>query len=297
MKHEEYIDLLTADALGALDAIERRELEAHLASCAECRAEADVWREVAATLAYAAPSVAPPAALRERLFEQIKTQPPISRAEAVTKTEADSENSALPKPTNVVALDAEREKRRGGVLVGKPLLLVGSLAASIAIAALAITLAMAWAQNKELQAQLARATGNTRQTEQDLRQTEQELAALRAERDLLAAPASRTVTLAGTEVAAAAQARLIYDQQTGRAVLVAANLPPVPAGKAYQLWFIADDKPLPGGLFTTDASGHAELRETIPPAGRRAQLFAITLEPQSGSPAPTSSIYLKGAVS
>jgi len=296
MKHEEYIDLLTADALGALDAIERRELEAHLASCAECRAEADVWREVAATLAYAAPSVAPPAALREQLFEQIKTQPPIARAEAVTKTEADSENSALPKPTNVVALDAEREKRRG-VLVSKPLLLVGSLAASIAIAALAITLAMAWAQNKELQAQLARATGNTRQTEQDLRQTEQELAALRAERDLLAAPASRTVALAGTEVAADAQARLTYDQQTGRAVLVAANLPPVPAGKAYQLWFIADDKPLPGGLFTTDASGHAELRETIPPAGRRAQLFAITLEPQSGSPAPTSSIYLKGAVS
>ncbi|MDQ3754993.1 MAG: zf-HC2 domain-containing protein, partial [Acidobacteriota bacterium] len=224
MKHEEYTDLLTADALGALDAIERRELEAHLASCAECRAEADVWREVAATLAYAAPSVAPPAALRERLFEQIKPQPPISRAEAVTKTEADSKNSALPKPTNVVALDAEREKRRGGVLVSKPLLLVGSLAASIAIAALAITLAMAWAQNRHLQEQLVSAASG-------LLQSERELAALRAERDLLAAPASRTVALAGTEVAAAAQARLTYDQQTGRAVLVAANLPPVPAGK------------------------------------------------------------------
>ncbi len=35
--------------------------------------------------------------------------------------------------------------------------------------------------------------------------------------------------------------------------------------------------------------------DEIPPAGRHAALFAITLEPLSGSDAPTSSVIIKGA--
>ncbi|MGH9942169.1 MAG: anti-sigma factor domain-containing protein, partial [Pyrinomonadaceae bacterium] len=81
------------------------------------------------------------------------------------------------------------------------------------------------------------------------------------------------------------------------ALLVAANLPPTPAGKAYQIWYIAGAAPQPGGLFKTDATGRGELRETVPLEGRQAALFAVTLEPQDGSPAPTSAIILKGAPS
>jgi len=287
MKHEEYKELLEVAALDALDAAERRALEAHLVECATCPAEADAWREVAAALALPIMPVKPTAAMRERLLEAIRTQSPPVRAIAAPGAQTNGEHAAA-QTSNVVSLDSRRERR--GVLISKPLLTFGSIAASVAIAALAVTLALLWSQNKALQTQLARASDS-------LRQNEQEIGSLRADRELLAAPDARTVALAGTKDATTAQARLTYDQRTGRAMLVAANLPPVPAGKAYQLWFIAGGKPLPGGLFRPDANGRAELRGTVPTAGRRADTFAVTLEPQDGVPAPTGSMYLLSAAS
>jgi anti-sigma-K factor RskA len=168
----------------------------------------------------------------------------------------------------------------------------GSLAASIAVAALLISLALIWQRNNRLQDELARLSDT-------VNQTRQELAVTRADRDLLAAPEAQTATLAGTKVAEGARARLTFDERTGRAILVAADLPPAPAGKAYQLWFIAGGSPpIPGNVFTTDRSGNAELRDIIPPAGRlSAVVYAVTLEPAGGVSAPTGEIYLKGSAS
>jgi anti-sigma-K factor RskA len=95
-----------------------------------------------------------------------------------------------------------------------------------------------------------------------------------------------------------ARARLTFDAQTGRAMLTAADLPPAPPGKAYQLWFIAAGKPpMPGSVFRPDAHGHAEMHENIPPEGRTAAVFAVTLEPAGGTSAPTGEIYLKSSAS
>ncbi|MDQ3133355.1 MAG: anti-sigma factor [Acidobacteriota bacterium] len=287
MKHEEYKELLEVAALDALDAAEGIALEAHLAECATCPAEADAWREVAAALALPMTPVKPSAAVRERLLEAIRTQSPPVRAIAAPGAQTNGEHAAA-QTSNVVSLDSRRERR--GVIISKPLLTFGSIAASVAIAALAVTLALLWSQNKALKTQLA-------QMSDSLRQTEQEIGSLRADRELLAAPDARAVALAGTKDATKAQARLTFDQRTGRAILVAANLPPAPAGKAYQLWFIAGGKPLPGGLFRPDATGHAELHDTVPTAGRNANTFAVTLEPQGGVPAPTGSMYLLSAAS
>jgi hypothetical protein len=81
-------------------------------------------------------------------------------------------------------------------------------------------------------------------------------------------------------------------------MLTAADLPPAPAGKAYQLWFIAEGKPpMPGSVFQPDARGHAEMHENIPPEGRTAAVFAVTLEPEGGTSAPTGEMYLKGSAS
>ncbi|HEX8423325.1 MAG TPA: anti-sigma factor, partial [Pyrinomonadaceae bacterium] len=106
-------------------------------------------------------------------------------------------------------------------------------------------------------------------------------------------------TLSGTKVAERARARLTFDARTGRAMLMAADLPPAPTGKAYQLWFIAEGKPpMPGSVFQPDARGHAEMHETIPPEGRSdAAVFAVTLEPAGGVSAPTGEMYLKSSAS
>jgi hypothetical protein len=289
MTHEEYKEILAAAALDALDAGAGDALALHLAACAECRRELDELCAATAALAYTSAPVVPSPDLRTRLLAQIKLTPQTggTPANAAPNGAATANATGAPTPTAPNVLPFASTTRRG-LFGARPLALYGALAASVALA-LAITSAVLWAQNRQLHRELTRVG-------QYLHETQQTLVAVRAERDLLAAPDAHTAELAGTEVATKAHARLTYDVNTGRAVLTAAGLPATPPGKAYQLWFIVDGKPLPGDVFTTDATGRAELREQIPPVGRHAQIFAVTLEPQAGTSAPTGQMYLKSTI-
>ncbi|PYS89932.1 MAG: hypothetical protein DMF64_16180 [Acidobacteria bacterium] len=298
MNHEAYKEMLAAAALAALDAQEQRALDAHLPTCAECRTEFDELRAAASLLAHKVAPVTPSPELRARLLAQIKTTPQTPRTSGGASIEvapngapsvpAPTSNATTPAAANVLPFAPPTGREARGLFGARPLAVFGTLAASVAIAALAISLVMLWAQNRQLRSDLARLS-------QNLHETQQALISVRADRELLAAPDAHTAELAGTNVATQAHARLTYDANTGRAVLSAAGLPAPPPGKAYQLWFIADGKPLPGDIFTTDAQGRAELREQIPPAGRHAQIFAVTLEPQTGVTTPTGQMYLKSA--
>jgi anti-sigma-K factor RskA len=70
-------------------------------------------------------------------------------------------------------------------------------------------------------------------------------------------------------------------------LLIAHNLPPAPAGKIYEMWIIPNGaKPIPAGLFQTDSGGNGlHLQQT--PVGLDSTI-AVTLEPESGSPQPTT---------
>jgi anti-sigma-K factor RskA len=293
MKHEDYTEMLALAALDALDEEgERRTLDSHLKECAECCAELNSLLDVAVSLAYAAsPSAAAPE-LRARILARIKSQ-----TQDADGTHAPSNGASKPLASSISSkvrsLDEFAKRREARkVAFSRHALMFGSLAASIAVAALLISLALLWQRNNRLQDELARLSDT-------VNQTRQELAVTRADRELLAAPGAQTATLAGTKVAERARARLTFDDRTGRSILVAADLPPAPAGKAYQLWFIAGGSPpIPGNVFTTDRSGNAELRDIIPPAGRlSAVVYAVTLEPAGGVSAPTGEIYLKGSAS
>ncbi len=198
--------------------------------------------------------------------------------------------------SNVVPFQTVTERNAAARRGGSSWLRFGALAACVALVVLSVALGTLWQKAQHTNAELARVAA-------ELRTAQSELASVRADRNLLAAAEARTATLlaaatttdSGGSNGQPARARLTYDETTGRALLVAADLPPTPTGKAYQLWFIAEGKALPGGVFRPDPTGHAELRGEIPPAGRHAALFAITLEPLSGSDAPTSSVIIKGA--
>lgn len=284
MQHEEYKEMLAFHALGALDDLSRRALEEHLENCDECRAELNGWRETIGALAYSIAPVKPSPELRTRLLENLRLQMP--RTDERTETENNNGSTPAPTSANVIPFQTHAPRR----LYGNTALMLGAIAASLAIIALSISLVVLLNRNRELQAQLS-------QLSTSLHTTQQELARAHDERELLAAPDAHTAALAGTPKAKSARARLVYDERTGQAILFADALPPAPAGKAYQLWFIADGKPLPGGVFQTTAGGHAELRDTVPPAGRHASIFAVTLEPQGGVSAPTGEMYLKSSAS
>lgn len=75
-----HADTVAAFLLGALPDAERREFEAHLGNCAQCREDVADLRLVTDALPLAVPPVAPPAELRERLMETVRAEAEVLRA-------------------------------------------------------------------------------------------------------------------------------------------------------------------------------------------------------------------------
>jgi hypothetical protein len=71
-------------------------------------------------------------------------------------------------------------------------------------------------------------------------------------------------------------------------VLIASNLPPAPAGKAYEMWVIPKGaKPVPAGLFQPQPDGSA-MHTQLGPLDINGVTIAVTLEDQVGAAQPTS---------
>ncbi len=72
-------------------------------------------------------------------------------------------------------------------------------------------------------------------------------------------------------------------------LLVAANMPQLTGGKTYQLWVIPKGgKPVPAGVFQSDASGTAVYLMAGAVDMRSTGAVAVTVEPDGGSLQPTS---------
>jgi anti-sigma-K factor RskA/cell division protein FtsL len=293
--HEEYKEMIAAHALSSLETAEARELEAHLATCAECRAESESWQDVAASLVYAAPLAEPSAELRSRILANVRAEE--SAMQNLNPATGDGKvegRASLLSRTESNVVPFEKPARRTRSAVSK----VWAIAASVAFVALALSLILLWTRYSSMQREMAQLTDQLGQAHQELSRERETLARERAAKELISAPEARITALAGTELATRARAKFVYDRKTGRAMLMADDLPPAPAGKAYQLWFIAEGKPpMPGHVFNTDAAGHAEMAEQLPEEARAATIFAVTLEPSGGVPAPTGAKYLLGTAS
>jgi len=272
MAHEEYKEMLMAQALTALDESEARALEAHLQTCADCLQEMDHWQRCAALLALEAPPLAPPPQLRTRILQAIETASDLEK-----KTESLNANRAA--TANVIELPRVPGRTWTSVQTW------GSIAAAVVFVALILSLALLWKQNSTAKQELGRLANQ-------IHETEQQLAREREAITILTTPGARMAELSGTNIAPSAHAMLAYDK-SGRAMLVAKGLPPAPAGKAYQLWFIAGGQPMPGKVFSISAAGEGTLRDQIPAVALNNAVFAITLEPESGVRAPTGAIYLR----
>ena len=128
-----------------------------------------------------------------------------------------------------------------------------------------------------------------------------ETRALRAEGErqqailtLIRDPGTQVVALAGLEPAPSAKARMIWNAAKG-GLLVTAGLPAAPPGKAYQLWAIAGtNAPASAGVFAVTADGAASVEVPPLPGVDKVDVFAVTLEPAGGVPAPTGQMYLAG---
>jgi anti-sigma-K factor RskA len=110
--------------------------------------------------------------------------------------------------------------------------------------------------------------------------------------NILSSPDMQMVMLKGVEKHPDSKAMVFWDKNTKKVYLNAENLPKAPEGMQYQLWAIADGKPVSAGMYTEEKDSKIAL-SSIP----NAQAFAITLEKKGGSEVPTmENMYVMGAI-
>ncbi len=115
--------------------------------------------------------------------------------------------------------------------------------------------------------------------------------------ELLTSPKAQRVALhPGTVTNAPPEGRVVYAARTGKLLLTASNLSPLPAGKTYELWILqpGGKQPLPAGTFAPDSTGNAAMILADVPAGLAVQGFGVTIENAGGSQTPTLPIVLSG---
>ncbi|HEX5705446.1 MAG TPA: anti-sigma factor [Pyrinomonadaceae bacterium] len=277
MAHQEYEELLTVYALDALDAPDRRQLEEHLEACSECRAELAEMRDAAGLLAHATTGAEPRAQVRERILNQVRS-------------EGRSRQSSNEPSASVVEFRPR--------VPSSPWPNLLRLAAVIAFVALLIGVGVLWRRDTQSRQEVARLAQQLNQQNSDLSREREALARQREALEFLRSPGMKTMDLAGTPTAQAARATFIYDQKTGRGMLLTEGLPMAPAGMAYEVWFIPKGQsPMPGKTFTVDAAGKAMMMDQMPAEAMENAVVAITLEPEKGSASPTGPIYLASPAS
>jgi anti-sigma-K factor RskA len=253
-------DLAAAYALGALSPEETREFEAYLASSPEAQREVAEYRDVAALLALAGPEAAPAEDLRERVLGRVTRQ----------------RTRSIPRRTSP--------------------LVWGALAASL--------LAAVW-----LGTTLIATRRHLAQLRGSLDSTSVLVAGLRVERDSAVKLAhNRDSTLKrifepGVQLFQLTASgdpdpniQLFWDRNRNSAVLHASGLHQIDPGKAYQLWFIKDGKPVPSVTFKPEPTGHAKVEPLDVPTDGDLSAAAVTIEPETGSQQPTMPIVMVGSL-
>jgi anti-sigma-K factor RskA len=124
------------------------------------------------------------------------------------------------------------------------------------------------------------------------------MAELQRARDVvstLTATDAMRVTLVAAKTPPQPQGKAIYVRDRASLIFLASNLQALPPQKAYELWLIpTSGAPIPAGVFKPDAHGSAAVVEPPLPPGVQAKAFAITVEPEGGSSAPTLPVVMVG---
>jgi anti-sigma-K factor RskA len=279
--HDEYALLLAGYALDALDDRERRVFEDHLSGCTQCQEDLRDFQRVNAGLGIAGGDVAPPVELRAKT---------LARATALQQRPAEPRTFTSRRSTGRRASDQRREQSPG-----RPSRALAWFAAAASVAAV-LSATYGWS----LRDQLRTAQSITEDASQRALMLAREVEKLRVESAglvqrvrVLSAPDLIRVDLKGQPTAPNAVGRAFLSASSGL-FFNARDLPALPADKAYQLWVIADGKPVSVGMISADASGALTLAGSLQPELSTVSAVAVTAEPASGSQTPTMPIVLMG---
>lgn len=309
MTHEEFKDLYGLYVLGSLSHEEQDQLRAHLhTGCVLCQESIQGLTEVLALLPYALPTVQVPSGLKQKLLETIQREG--SSISSGVQKEFQQEPRVQPLQQRIPIQEGKRRRfvegsrRKQRVLT--PLFTLVATCIALLLGGYVFLLNQKLIEKQQkirlLESQLTRQQEEASLFKTQLVQQQQETNALSSQLTVahdtiatLTAPEVKTITLAGSEKNPESWGKFFLDSTKPKALFYAYNLPPIPAGKTYQLWIIKD-KPLSAGIFLIDSNGNAffELQE-LPPDAEKIRAVAVTLEPAGGLPQPSGEKYLIGS--
>ena len=267
-RHSQFEEDFELYAMGVLDGSEKTEFEGHLTGSAESRPKLAAARGRLALLALAAPSVAPPPEVRERILESFKAR-------------------------NEQPLEGERSlrpRRRSWLAAWAPVWAAACLILVAAAAWLAI-------DNRKLSSRLAELESTRVQLEASSRELRVATARAQAALNVLTAPETVQVDLLPAASRPVPHGKAFYNP-AGGLLFYTTSLRSLPAGRTYELWLIpAQGSPVDAGVFNTDSRGNGQVILPSLPQGLTAKAFAVTIEPAGGVPAPTGPKVLIGLVS
>jgi anti-sigma-K factor RskA len=286
-EHGELLEIAELYALGGLGDSERTRFEQHVADgCSECEAALRASLDIAAQLLLAVAPVQPAPSVRERLLLRVRE---------------DGRTAGLSAPAV-----AGGRLRRGSVLARVPLATAAGVFLVLGLSGLSVLLGVRLALEREVGADLEEllayeesiswALVREMEGERSRRVAiERRLSGLARIVSAIEAPLVRSLALAGQGEFQRAAAKAYIEPESGRLILYAHNLPPVPDGHTYQIWVIVEDRHRSAGVFRSDSAGEAKYD-----SGRLQDLdgpvtVAVTLEPEGGAPQPTGPIVLAGS--
>ena len=157
-------------------------------------------------------------------------------------------------------------------------------AASVSVAVISSYLAISYKGELNTTKQsLSELIAQNRQIAQDYNVVNQRLDNIENTIKVIDNPSYKRVILKGTESSPASLASVYWNENTREVYLTIQNLRELSNDQQFQLWAIADGKPVDAGVFSL-AEGLVKMKEI-----GEASAFAVTIEPAGGSPSPTLS--------
>ena len=256
MKCQEAQDLIAAYALGALDQREMQRVDRHAEGCARCAVELREAMETARVLALAVPQQDPPPLLRARLLHIVR-----------------SERRPSPRPS--------RRMPQGWRLAAAG-------AVGVALAALLGTTLFLTLRVSDLQDQGQELEQMALAQEQESDRLAEALDEQRALGYLMNIPNKIVYTSKDSPAIPTARGMVMATPDRRWGFLVSEGLQALPEGKGYQVWWITNDRRISAGLVTADEYGWAQLLLDPLRPEEKVMGIGITVEPDTGSSAPTS---------
>ena len=255
-------------AMAALTPEEMEPLQAHLRVCARCKEELRQSTSALAAFAQTTPEVEMPVGAKDRFMAKLKVTP---QGESV--------------PVRKIMVEGPVEKASFWSTF------FGTGKAGWALAgACALVLLVVGIDDFRNRAEIGPLLKQAQRGAIDAAQLDELM-------ELLTSPQAKRVALhPGPVTAPPPEGRVVYAARTGKLLLTASNLHPLPAGKIYELWILqpGGKKPMPAGTFEPDSTGNAAMVLADVPAGLTVQGFGVTVENAGGSETPTLPIVLSG---